>query len=112
MRDLPPKKESGVPRGLAHAWLLMAQENRHSSRSPASLVPGTVRATVELLSTTTNTDNPELMAGVMATLPTRVQVDMLKAIMEGALVRHPCPELEPLENIHLLGLLLGGAQGG
>ena len=87
LRALPPKQQVAAPVDI-HAQLLKAQENKHLSHLPASPVPGTVEAIVEMLSTTTNTKSPELMAGVMVTLPVKAQLDMHKAVMK-AMVTPP-----------------------
>ena len=39
-------------------------------------MPGTVEATIEVLSTTMNTNSPELMAGVMVALPVKTQASI------------------------------------
>ena len=55
-----------------------------------SAVPRAVGAIEEVLSTTAGTDGPEHMAAVMVTLPVRVQVGMLKAVMWGCSFEMPC----------------------
>ena len=73
MRALPLKQQVAALVVDLHKRLLKAQENMHHSRSPTPPVPGTVEAMVEVLSTTTNTGSPELIAGVMATIPNTKQ---------------------------------------